>query len=227
MTYEIPFGGATLPAFSPATLPSRTAHVLEAIKAAILNGEFKPGTALVENVLAGEFGVSKTPVREALKALEGSGLVVIRPFAGTTVRELSEQDAMAVYDMRLLLEPEAVRRSVVAGSDFSDAAQALERAALAEDASTRSTANRDFHRGLYAGCGNPLLLRTLDGLRDQTALVSASSWARSPSWQEESREHAAVLECVRSGKADEAATLVRRHIEGFVARHLQEETLTH
>lgn len=81
MTYEIPFGGSTLPAFSPATLPSRTAHVLEAIKAAILNGEFKPGTALVENVLAGEFGVSKTPVREALKALEGSGLVVIRPFS--------------------------------------------------------------------------------------------------------------------------------------------------
>src|SRR4051812_43994932 len=117
MRYETPSGSATLPAFSPATLPSRTAHVLETIKAAILNGEFKPGAALVENVLAGEFGVSKTPVREALKALEGSGLVVIRPFAGTTVRELSEQDAMAIYDMRLLLEPEAVRRSVVNGSD--------------------------------------------------------------------------------------------------------------
>src|SRR4051812_6922865 len=158
---------------------------METIKAGILNGQFKPGTALVENELAGQFGVSKTPVREALKTLESSGLVVIRPYTGTTVRELSEQDALAIYDMRLLLEPEAVRRSVEAGTDFSDAATALERAALAKDSSTRSTANRDFHRGLYAGCGNPLLVRTLDGLRDQTALVSASSWARSPSWEGE------------------------------------------
>jgi DNA-binding GntR family transcriptional regulator len=216
----------TLSAFSPGALPSRTAHVLDTIKAAILNGQFKPGTPLVENELAGQFGVSKTPVREALKALEGSGLVVIRPYTGTTVRELSEDDAIAIYDLRLLLEPEAVRRGVTAGSDFSGAAQALERAALAEDASTRSTANRDFHRGLYAGCGNPLLVRTLDGLRDQTALVSASSWARRPSWEEEAREHAAILDQVRAGNAGKAATLVQRHIEGFVARHLRRDSLT-
>lgn len=217
----------TVPAFSPGALPSRTAHVLETIKAAILNGRFTPGTALVENDLAGQFGVSKTPVREALKALESSGLVVIRPYAGTTVRELSEDDAIAIYDMRLLLEPEAVRRSVAAGSDFSDAEHALDRAALADDASTRSTANRDFHRALYAGCGNPLLVRTLDGLRDQTALVSASSWARTPSWEEEAREHAAILDQVRAGNAEAAAALVQRHINGFVARHLRRESSTH
>ena len=210
----------TLP-FSPGALPSRTAHVLETIKAGILNGQFKPGSALVENDLAGQFGVSKTPVREALKTLESSGLVVIRPYTGTTVRELTEQDALAIYDMRLLLEPEALRRSVSLGSDLSDAARALEHAALAEDASTRSTANRDFHRGLYAGCGNPLLIRTLDGLRDQTALVSASSWAREPSWEEEAREHAAILDAAHAGDADEAATLLHRHIDSFVARHLR------
>lgn len=214
----------TLPAFSPGALPSRTAHVLETIKAGILNGQFKPGAALVENELAGQFGVSKTPVREALKALEGSGLVVIRPYSGTTVRELSEQDALAIYDMRLILEPEAVRRSVEAGSDFAAAEQALERAALADDLSTRSTANRDFHRGLYAGCGNPLMIQTLDGLRDQTALVSVSSWAREASWEDEAREHMAVLDQVRQGNADEAAALLRRHIDGFVARHLRRNT---
>jgi DNA-binding GntR family transcriptional regulator len=214
----------TLPSFSPGALPSRTAHVLETVKAGILNGQFKPGAALVENELAGQFGVSKTPVREALKALEGSGLVVIRPYTGTTVRELSEQDALAIYDMRLLLEPEAVRRSVDAGSDLTAAEQALERAALADDPSTRSTANRDFHRGLYAGCDNPLLIRTLDGLRDQTALVSTSSWARVPSWEEEAREHAAILAQVHAGNAEEAAALLHRHIDGFVARHLRRNT---
>jgi DNA-binding GntR family transcriptional regulator len=213
--------------FSPGSLPSRTAHVLETIKTGILNGQFKPGATLVENDLAGQFGVSKTPVREALKTLESSGLVVIRPYVGTTVRELSEADALAIYDMRLLLEPEAVRRSVTAGSDFSGSAGALARATAATDASTRSSANRDFHRGLYAGCGNPLVVRTLDGLREQAALVAASSWARSPTWGEEAREHAAILDQVLEGDAEEAATLVRRHIEGFVARHLRKENAAH
>jgi DNA-binding GntR family transcriptional regulator len=198
--------------------------VLETIKAGILNGQFKPGDALVENELAGQYGVSKTPVREALKTLESSGLVVIRPYAGTTVRELTEQDALAIYDMRLLLEPEAVRRSVQAGNDFEDATQALDRAAMADDASTRSTANRDFHRALYAGCGNPLLIRTLDGLRDQTALVSTSSWAREASWEDEAHEHAAILDHASAGNADEAAALLHHHIDGFVARHLRRNT---
>jgi DNA-binding GntR family transcriptional regulator len=207
-------------------LPSRTAHVLATIKAAILNGQFQPGDSLVESDLARRFGVSTTPVRAALKALEGTGLVVIRPYSGTTVREVTQQDALAIYDMRLLLEPEAVRRGVAAGGDLSDAERALQVASSAEDASARSTANRDFHRALYAGCGNPLLLRTLDGLRDQTALVSASSWASRASWEEEAREHRAILDRAGTGDADGVAALVRRHIEGFVDRHLRGDAAT-
>ncbi|QFU91154.1 GntR family transcriptional regulator [Amycolatopsis sp. YIM 10] len=212
-----------MPAVSPGALPSRTAHVLETIKAAILNGAFKPGSPLVEADLAAQFGVSKTPVREALKTLEGTGLVVIRPYAGTVVRDLTYEDALAIYDLRLLLEPEAVRRSVRAGGDFSAARKALERAALAEDASERSTANREFHRCLYAACGNPLLVRTLDGLRDQTALVSASSWARIASWEQEAGEHDEILRLAADGDADGAAALLRGHIEGFVDRQIRRD----
>ncbi|MDF2442698.1 MAG: hypothetical protein JWR01_901, partial [Subtercola sp.] len=76
---------------------SRTTHVLEIVKGAILNGQFAPGEALVEAELAGRLGVSKTPVREALKTLEGTGLVVIRPYTGATVRVFSDQDAVAIY----------------------------------------------------------------------------------------------------------------------------------
>lgn len=215
-----------VPGVSPGALPSRTAYVLETLRAAILNGRLAPGAALVENDLAKELGVSKTPVRESLKALESAGLVVIRPYIGTTVRNLTTADAVAIYDMRLLLEPEAVRRSVRAGHTLAGAAEALDRAAAATDASTRSSANRDFHRSLYAGCENPLLVGALDGLRDQTALVSVQSWARQASWERESAEHAAILDRARAGAADAAAALVREHIKGFVERQIRGEEST-
>src|SRR6266498_508820 len=88
-------------------LPSRTVAVLEAIKHAILAGELRPGQALVETDLAEVLGVSKTPVREALKTLAGAGLVIMNPYKGAAVRVVDDELARHVYDARLLLEPEA------------------------------------------------------------------------------------------------------------------------
>ncbi|MGH3237282.1 MAG: GntR family transcriptional regulator, partial [Streptosporangiaceae bacterium] len=145
-------------------LPSRTVAVLEAIKHAILTGELKAGQALVETDLAEALGVSKTPVREALKTLAGAGLVTMNPYKGAAVRVVDDEQARHVYDARLLLEPEALARAVVRGHDWRPAHQALTRADSARadgarDQAERSLANRDFHRELYAGCGNPLLVR--------------------------------------------------------------------
>ncbi len=64
-------------------------------------------------------------------------------------------------------------------------------------------------------------MKTLDDLRDQTALVSALSWEQAPSWQQEAAEHRAILAAALAGAADEAAALLRGHIEGFAARHLR------
>ena len=185
-------------------LPSRTVAVLEAIKHAILAGELKPGQALVETDLADVLGVSKTPVREALKTLAGAGLVTMSPYKGATVRVVDDEQARHVYDARLLVEPEALSRAVASGHDWRPAHQALQRAGQAADQAERSLANRDFHRELYAGCGNPLLIRLLDDLRDQTALVSAAAWRREP-------DHAqnAVLGA-RSGRAPGRAPGGRR-----------------
>src|SRR6185312_6713643 len=78
---------------APGALPSRTEAVLEAIKHAILSGELKPGQALVETELAARLGVSKTPVREALKTLAGTGLVTMSPYKGGAVREMDRDHA--------------------------------------------------------------------------------------------------------------------------------------
>lgn len=109
----------------PASPPSRTEFALATIKQRILSGQLTPGQALVESELAQEFSMSKTPVREVLKTLETSGLVVVQPYIGVRVRSLSQQDAVAIYETRLLLEPEAVRRSVERGVDVTPARAAL------------------------------------------------------------------------------------------------------
>jgi DNA-binding GntR family transcriptional regulator len=205
-------------------LPSRTVAVLEAIKHAILVGELQPGRALVETDLATVLGVSKTPVREALKTLSGAGLVTMHPYKGAVVRTLDDEQARHIYDVRLLLEPEALGRAVTAGYDWARAHDALERSDASADQAERSLANRDFHHELYAGCGNPLLISMLDDLRDQTALVSAAAWRHdpagsTPSWEHEAAEHRGVLNAARDGDAQRAAGLLHTHITSFVQRN--------
>jgi DNA-binding GntR family transcriptional regulator len=227
--------------------PSRTEAVLDAIKRAILAGELRPGQSLVETELAQLLGVSKTPVREALKTLAGAGLVTMSAYRGATVRAIDPASAAAIYDLRLLLEPEAVRRAVGRGAaeaspvqaspvqaspvqaspvqastvqaSWASAHAALQASDAATDQAQRSLANREFHRALYLACGNSLLVKTLDDLRDQTALVSALSWEQAPSWQQEAAEHQAILAAARRGAATEAAALLRAHIAGFADRH--------
>lgn len=204
--------------FAPAPIPSRTQYVLEAIKHGILIGQLSPGQPLVEADLAAQFGVSKTPVREALKTLAGTGLVVMSQYKGVTVRTVNAAMAREIYDVRLLLEPEALRRSVVRKESLAAARDALVRAEGAEDRADRSLANRDFHRALYLPCGNPLLTRMLDEVRDQAALVSTVAWAASPSWEQEAREHQEILRTALAGDADGAARLLHDHISDFVRR---------
>ncbi|MBQ0830338.1 GntR family transcriptional regulator [Streptomyces tagetis] len=202
----------------PTPIPSRTQYVQEEIKRRILTGRLTPGQALVEADLAARFGVSKTPVREALKTLAGTGLVVMNQYKGVTVRRVDADMAREVYDVRLLLEPEALRRAVGRGASLDAAREALERAELAGDTAERSLANREFHRALYLPCGNPLLGRMLDEVRDQAALVSAVAWAADPSWQREADEHQEILRLALAGDADGAARALHAHIASFVER---------
>ncbi len=216
MSYTIsaPGAGGTFLDGSAGTIPSRTEAAAEAIRHAILAGEMKPGQSLVEADLAQRLGVSKTPVREALKTLAGSGLVTMSPYRDAAVRVIDAATAAA-----LLAATAALAGADAAGSDAE-----------------RSLANREFHRALYAGCGNPLLAATLDSLRDQTALMSAVAWrqeeqqATGPAagpdggrpvlgWQREAAEHRAILAAAAHGGAGLAERLLREHISQFAARH--------
>jgi DNA-binding GntR family transcriptional regulator len=216
---------------SPGALPSRTVAVLDAIKRAILAGDLKPGQALVETDLADKLGVSKTPVREALKTLAGAGMVTMNPYKGATVRQITADQARHLYEVRVILEPEGLIRSIAAGHDWTLADQALARADITEDLVERNLANRDFHAALYQGCGNPLLISMLADLRDQTALVSAAFWRRSAdsggaSWECEAAEHRAILDAAQACDSGMAADLLRAHITSSIQRHFPLEAST-
>jgi len=198
--------------------PSRTGLVVEALKRAILTGELSAGQPLVEADLARRFGISKTPVREALKTLVGAGLVTMSEYKGATVRVVDENMANNVFDVRTLLEPVAVARTVERGLDVELAQHALDRASAATDEAERSLANRDFHQLMYSNCGNDILVEMLNGLREQTALITVNTWTQKPSWEHEAKEHADILAAARAGDSGLAAELVLAHIRSFESR---------
>jgi DNA-binding GntR family transcriptional regulator len=201
---------------------SRTEQVVEALAAAILDGALRPGDRLVERELAARLGVSKTPVREALKILEQKGLASANTFRGAEVVAVDDELAHSVYEVRELLEPAAVRLAVplhdlstvhLVGAAL-DAAEAAAGGRIAE----LSRANRRFHQLLYAPCPNVLLRSLLDGLQDRVALITVTGWRQSSTWGNESEEHRSILAAVAAGDAERAEAELREHIRRFAVR---------
>jgi DNA-binding GntR family transcriptional regulator len=198
--------------------------VVDAIRSAILTGQLKPGETLVERRLAEQLGVSKTPVREALIALAAAGLVTVTPNRGTVVRAVDTEDIRQAYEVRALLEPWAVARTVrhAASTALVSARAALDDARghlSTADHVPLSLANRRFHQALYAGCGNQLVIAQLDAVQELSALGAvALIWAREPTYRTEHTDHEEILDALKAGAADRAERLTRRHIRQSVQR---------
>ncbi len=99
-------------------LEPRSETLVDALREAILTGRYAPGARLVQDDLAAAFGVSRIPLREALRRLEGEGLVVISPNRGAIVRPLAPKDVVDLYDLRLALESLAIRRAAERFADL-------------------------------------------------------------------------------------------------------------
>ena len=212
------------PALGP--LGPSTSHsdlVAQSIKAAILSGRIGPDEVLVERRLAEMLGVSKTPVREALIMLSGSGLLTTTRNRGVAVRRLSFTDVRHVYEQRSLLEPWALAGAVRSSTaDFSAARQVADEAmglASGDDSPALVMANRRFHRALYSQSENRFVVATLDGLQDLTALATIGVlWENWPTWRAEYDEHQEILQAALESDAERAEMLMRAHIERSIAR---------
>jgi DNA-binding GntR family transcriptional regulator len=153
---------STLPVFTPIPSTTRRDHVAAALRRSILAGQIAPGTQLVESGLAAQFGVSRGLLREAIRELIESGLVINRPYAGTFVTDINESILRDVYEVRRVIERQAYS-SVWPHRDppFRDELQArfglMMQAVAGEDLSEEIRAEAHFHGLVYERCGNHLM----------------------------------------------------------------------
>jgi DNA-binding GntR family transcriptional regulator len=144
------------------TPKSLASQVAERLREAIIDGEFALGAMIPEESLATQFGVSRTPVREALNQLQLQGLVVVRPQRGSYVFEPSEADIAAICEFRCVVEPSAAelawqhgRAATVAA--LQGAIAEMEAARAARDALRYGRADTRLHEAFFDHCGNPYL----------------------------------------------------------------------
>ncbi len=198
---------------------SRSEQVYDALRDALLSGSFTPGDQLREGEIAQQLGVSKTPVREAFSTLRAKGLLKSSPTRGMLVTEIDRDTLKQLYEVRGLLEPEAIRLAVPKTNDkvLVQARRLLaesQRHGQRRDFNALSRSNRDFHELLYEPCENTQIKLILDDMRDQLQFAAASGWrGPTPSWEQERCEHLAILDAIANGDAERAAELSKHHID--------------
>jgi DNA-binding GntR family transcriptional regulator len=206
---------------APRRPPTAQEFVLDELRRAILTGQMVPGEAIRQDALAERLGVSRVPLREALRTLEGEGQVIYRPHRGYHVADLSLDDLLEVYRIRELLETEATRKAVprLTGEDVERLEQAqldIEKAARDNDIIAMAAANRQFHFTVLEGAGMPRLLRLVRVLWDATDAYRSLYYSENANRERVNREHKAIIEAVRTQDAEAVVRLWDEHRGGAV-----------
>ena len=193
----------------------------EGIRDRLVMLDIRPGDPLNDDALAQELGTGRTPVREALKRLEGDRLVVAYPRRGTFATAVDITDLAHISDIRAQLEPLAASRA----AENASAATRARLADLAEDVAgleTRVSDRRELlrrdvqvHREIYRAAGNPYLEDILVRQDNLATRIWCLFLDRIPAIAGHVGEHVALLEAIVEGDADKAGRLALEHVVGF------------
>ena len=202
--------------------PTAQEAVLAELRRLLVTGELAPGAPVRQEAVAERLGVSRVPVREALKVLEGEGALVYAPHRGYVVSELSVDDLVEVYRLRELLEAEAIRVAVPRLTDLdvdtiAAAAQAVDASGRADDLAAMTAANRDFHFLLFDAAGMPRLSRTLRQLWDATDVYRAVYFGATGNRERVRDDHAELLAALRHRDVRRAVAAQKSHRDHSVA----------
>ncbi|SDU47063.1 GntR family transcriptional regulator [Jiangella alkaliphila] len=192
-------------------------RVAQALRAAIVSGEMEPGDVYSAPSLGQHFGISATPVREALLDLVGEGLMSTVPNKGFRVTEVSERDLAEITELLLLVEPPAVRRAIasILGRDIPalrELARSIVDRASAGDLIGYNEAERRFHLELLGHAGNQRVVDLVAGLRDQTRLHGLAPLVEQGALANAAAEHLELVDLIVAGDGAAAEALMRRHL---------------
>lgn len=214
--------GTVLPLFTEAGgTPIRRVTTASAIygrlHAAILSLEMKPGAALQEKRISEEFGVSRTPVREALNRIAAEGFLVATPHRGYTVRALDAQQLMALYEYRATVELGVVRLVCARASDqaLAELARSVDgsRDEVETDAQALRLLSRDeaFHEHLASLAGNPEFLRSVRSLNER---IRFPRWIDLKARRGQTRnDHPDIVRALQSRDVAAVQALMSQHID--------------
>jgi DNA-binding GntR family transcriptional regulator len=192
-------------------------RVSDALRAAIISGEMTPGTVYSAPSLAIRFGVSATPVREAMLDLAKESMVTIVPNKGFRVTEVDDAQLDQITQLRQLIEPPVVRlvTPLIPAEDLPalrELAQAIVSWAEAGDLVRYTEADRDFHLRLLSYANNPRITELVSELRGQTRLLGLASLLERGELAESAREHVTIVDLIEARDPEAVEEFLRRHI---------------
>lgn len=200
----------------PASTPTAQDRAASTLRRAILDGELRPGQRVSQEAWAERAQVSLIPLREALRALAGEGLVTYRPRRGYAVTELDLAELEEVYRLRKLLETDALRRGVARATqvdvvELEGAADACRAAGLQGDVAGQLAANRRFHDRLHSLAGSRPGTRLIDLLWDSTEAYRALYYALPGEAEAANEAHRAIVAAVSAGDPERVIALQDEH----------------
>lgn len=192
--------------------------VFENIRKAIIEGVLKPGERLMEIQLSEQLGVSRTPVREAIRMLELEGLVVMLPRKGAYVANISKKDLMDILEVRVGLEGLAAycatdRMTKDHIKKLETISKELEEAVYKNDVETMLTKDEEFHTLIFEATGNKRLISMMINIWETVyrfRLMYMSDYSSAVNIVD---EHKKIIEAFKKGKANLAEKLAKEHIE--------------
>lgn len=195
--------------------------VFNTLRQAILRGELQPGERLLEIHLADKLGVSRTPIREAIRKLELEGLVLMIPRKGAVVAEITEKSLRDVLEVRRALEELAIKLACERIQDeeieeLKVAAKEFEDALKTGDVTVYAEADVKFHDIIYRTTDNQRLIQLLYNLREQMYRYRVEYLKRDDSHDTLLAEHQYIIETLERRDSDEAVKAVCAHIDNQV-----------